>query len=136
MKITFAGLKTTGKVEMVWAVMNLERSSYNHEYSEWSSIRYTDYIIVWGRRGGKLRTLRIKDDYHCEISQRIFDDTMPLPNRSFFLVTRGHPGNIPSRVLEKLRQDYQPVKADKLSDIYPEFEYELDKINFWEQLRT
>lgn len=145
MKITFAGLKTTGKVDTVWAVMNLERSSEQHYYPPWTIFRYTDYIIVWGRRGGKLRSLRINDEFHFEIPCDFFDDPLSIPARSdsigdfaFLrsLVGGVTFGDISVRILEKLRNGYVPVKADNLSDVYPEFEHDLGKINFWEQLRT
>ena len=45
MKLTFASLKTTGKVETVWAVISMEQPS-DRSLLRYNSIKFTDYIIA------------------------------------------------------------------------------------------
>jgi hypothetical protein len=122
MNITFAGLKTTGKVETVWAVIDLERITSPNRWTH-----YTDYIVVWGRRGGKLRTIRINQDYQITLNDE--------PRAATLILDRGYAGDAANRIYTKFKKGYKPVKAENLADVYPTFEKDLDKINFWEQLK-
>jgi hypothetical protein len=129
MKITFAGLKTTGKVETVWVVLELERITSPNQWTN-----HTDYIVVWGRRGGKLRTIRINQDYHITLNDKIFIDDYE-PRAATLILDRGYAGDAANRIYTKFKKGYKPVKAENLADVYPTFEKDLDKINFWEQLK-
>lgn len=131
MKITFAGLKTTGKVDTVWAVIDLERYQYT-----WSnSVKKTDFVIVWGRRGGKLQRLRINDAYYFRINNRIYIDGFDKNLSKYYLASEGYTDDIASRIFEKLRDGYHPVPAVSINDVYPTFSEDLSKIDFWEKLK-
>ena len=136
MKLTFASLKTTGKVETVWAVISMEQPSDKSLLTRYVSIKYTDYIIVWGKRGGKLRSIRIKNDYLATLNDRAYDVTKGIPTRATWLVKSGYAGDTVYRIRNKLKAGYIPVRAENLADVYPEFEKDLAKINFWEQFKT
>ena len=136
MNITFASLKTTGKVETVWAVISMEHPSDKSLLTRYVSIKYTDYIIVWGKRGGKLRSIRIKNDYLATLNDRAYDVTKGIPTRATWLVKSGYAGDTVYRIRDKLKAGYIPVRAENLADVYPTFEKDLEKINFWEQFKT
>ena len=137
MNITFASLKTTGKVETVWAVISMEHPSDKSLLTRYNSIKYTDYIIVWGKRGGKLRTTRVKNDYVSTVSDRAYEiNEKGIPTRAMWIVGSGYRGEAIHRIFKKLKAGYRPVRAENLADVYPEFEKDLAKINFWEQFKT
>ena len=137
MNITFASLKTTGKVETVWAVISMEHPSDKSLLTRYNSIKYTDYIIVWGKRGGKLRTTRVKNDYVSTVSDRAYEiNEKGIPTRPGWIVRTGYCGDAIFRIHKKLKAGYRPVRAENLADVYPEFEKDLAKINFWEQFKT
>ena len=136
MNITFASLKTTGKVETVWAVISMEQPS-DKSLLRYTSIKFTDYIIVWGTRGGKLRTTRVKNDYVATVSDRAYEiNEKGIPTRAMWIVGSGYRGEGIHRIFKKLKAGYRPVRAENLADVYPEFEKDLAKINFWEQFKT
>lgn len=137
MNITFASLKTTGKVETVWAVISMEQPSDKSLLTRYTSIKFTDYIIVWGKRGGKLRTIRIKNDYASTVSDRAYEiNEKGIPTRPGWIVRTGYCGDAIRRIHKKLKAGYRPVRAENLADVYPTFEKDLEKINFWEQFKT
>ena len=129
MNIVFAGLKTTGKVETVWAVMNLGVYTGPDQY-------YTsyNYAIVWGRRGGKLRTLVRYSMPTVVVSDRIFNPEFEL-TASHMIAQRGYGSRLIEKIFKMYKKGYLPVHADTLSDVYPEFEKDLDKIHFWQQFK-
>ena len=129
MNIVFAGLKTTGKVETVWAVMNLGEYTGSDQY-------YTsyNYAIVWGRRGGKLRTLVRYSMPTVVVSDRIYNPEFEL-TASHMIAQRGYGSRLIEKIFKMYKKGYLPVHADTLSDVYPEFEKDLDKIHFWQQFK-
>ena len=137
MNITFASLKTTGKVETVWAVISMEQASDKSLLTRYTSIKFTDYIIVWGKRGGKLRTTRVKNDYSATLGDRAYEiKEKGIPTRANWLIKSGYAGDAVHRIHRKLKAGYRPVRAENLADVYPTFEKDLEKINFWEQFKT
>ena len=129
MNIVFAGLKTTGKVETVWAVMNLgEYTGPDRYYTSYN------YAIVWGRRGGKLRTVVRYSEPTVVVSDRIFNPQFEL-TASHMIAQRGYGSKLIEKIFKMYMKGYLPVQADKLSDVYPEFEKDLDKIHFWQQFK-
>ena len=127
MKIIFAGLKTTGKVDTVWAIVELRENMQRPPLWDQRNIdplgllRIYDYMIVWGRPNGKKRT---------RIEQGYMD-----PNF----------GIIAHLINDKIKQGYKPVfkyetnvvnSTSKLSDISPNFETELERLATWELLKV
>jgi hypothetical protein len=136
MNITFASLKTTGKVETVWAVIDIGKPANMELTTMYHTIKFTDYIIVWGKRGGKLRKKKKKNDYLATLNDRAYDVTKGIPTRANWLVKSGYAGDTVYRIRDKLKAGYIPVRAENLADVYPTFEKDLEKINFWEQFKT
>jgi hypothetical protein len=137
MNITFASLKTTGKVETVWAVISMGQPSDKSLLTRFSSIKFTDYIIVWGKRGGKLRSIRVMNDYVSTVNDSAYEiKEKGIPTRASWIVRTGYCGEAIQRIHKKLKAGYRPVRAENLADVYPEFEKDLAKINFWEQFKT
>ena len=137
MNITFASLKTTGKVETVWAVIDIGKPANMELTTMYHTIKFTDYIIVWGKRGGKLRSIRIKNDYVSTVSDRAYEiKEKGIPTRAIWIVKSGYAGDAIQRIHKKLKAGYFPVRAENLADVYPTFEKDLEKINFWEQFKT
>ena len=129
MNIVFAGLKTTGKVETVWTVMNLgEYTGPDRYYTSYN------YAIVWGRRRGKLRTLVRYSQPTVEVSDRIYNPEFEL-TASHMIAQRGYGSKLIEKIFKMYKNGYLPVHADTLSDVYPEFEKDLDKIHFWQQFK-
>jgi len=124
MKITFAGLKTTGKVETVWAVIELRPDpKYGGIY---------DYLFLWGRRNGKLRTL-VRQGY-----QRPAWNNVDGIFRNV--------GMVAGFINKKIKHGYEPVAVfdgliesknlkEELSAVYPGFDKQLDKLAVWETLK-
>lgn len=137
MKIIFAGLKTTGKVDTVWAIVELRENMQRPPL--WGQrnreplvlLRTYDYMIVWGRRNGKMRN-RIE---YC--LQRPDWNYMGNNFKNFGIIAQI--GN------DKIKQGYKPVfkyetnvvnYTAKLSDISPNFETELERLATWELLKV
>ena len=129
MNLVFAGLKLTGKVETVWAVMNLGELQNSESYYQ-----LHNYVIVWGRRGGKLQTLIRPRQPLVIVHDRIY-----LPETwiyaSHIVAQCGYGSTLINKIFCMIRKGYIPVESDKLSEVYPEFEKDLDKINFWQQFK-
>jgi hypothetical protein len=113
MKITFAGLKTSGKVETVWVVIELG----THQPQSW----YHDFVIAWGRRGGKLQSMtRLGyNQPHLEYNS----------DRYHRFSTIG------GMINKKLNNGYKSIDETQLDEVYPEFKQDLDKLAFWETLK-
>ena len=115
MKITFAGLKTTGKVDTVWVVLDLGPSR------KFAYDSYRDYVIAWGRRGGKLQSMTQLGEHQPWF---IYGNT----RYSKF----SHIGRLINR---KLNKEYESIDKTRLADVYPDFEKDLDKLSFWETMK-
>jgi hypothetical protein len=114
MKITFAGLKTTGKVDTVWVVLELGK----HQLQEWY---YYDYVIAWGRRGGKLQSMTRLGYIQ--------------PNLEYNSARFHRYSTIGKLINKKLNKEYESISEDRLAEVYPDFEKDLDKLAFWETLK-
>jgi hypothetical protein len=64
----------------------------------------TDFVSFWGRRGKKLQTKTWKNEYPWELE---------------------------SAISAKERKGYKGVDLDKLNEVYPEFEEDLEKTTVW-----
>jgi hypothetical protein len=113
MKITFAGLKTTGKVDTVWVVIELGK----HRQQEW----YSDYVIAWGRRGGKLQSMTRLGYYP--------------PSLDYNSDRYSRFSTIGKLINKKLNKEYKSIDETRLAEVYPEFKQDLDKLAFWETLK-
>ncbi len=113
MNITFAGLKTTGKVDTVWVVIELGR----HQPQEW----YYDYVIAWGRRGGKLQSMTRLG--YCRPDLEYNSDRFHRYSTIGKLINK------------KLNKEYESINEARLDEVYPEFKQDLDKLAFWETLK-
>lgn len=82
--------------DKVWGVIFLERPDSLSRYSE------SKCVSFWGRRGKKLQTKLVIDDYELE-----------------------------KLILSKERKGYKKVDTQKLNEVYPEFEEDLGKTAFW-----
>lgn len=111
MKIEFAGLKTTGKVDTVWVVIDLGKHR--------NSMYYQNYIIAWGRRGGKLQ---------CITRYGYRKVTLNGNGYSRF-------SQVGQLINKKIGHGYERIDEDKLNDVYPEFEKDIKKLSFWETLK-
>jgi hypothetical protein len=65
------------------------------------------YVSFWGRRGAKLQT-KMVDTIEYEIG-KMFD--------------------------KKLNKGYQKIDKDRLDEVYPEFQQDLEKTAFWATLK-
>lgn len=65
------------------------------------------YVSFWGRRGAKLQTKLVE----CSLyeAEKMFD--------------------------KKLNKGYQSVNKDRLDEVYPEFQSDLEKTAFWAALK-
>lgn len=133
MNITFASLKTTGKVETVWCVLDLGMSNYYSDLGYRDHIR--DYLIVWGRRGGKLQTIVKRGHTKISINKDIYDQEFRENMWGFYQITYGQGMAIAKRIYKILKKDYIPFKADSLEEIDPNLPEQLNKLVFWETMK-
>lgn len=82
--------------DKVWGVIYLEKPGNGWSYSN------SKCVSFWGRRGKKLQTKMVVDDYELE-----------------------------KLIRSKTRKGYQEVNSNKLNEVYPEFEEDLGKTAFW-----
>ncbi len=67
-----------------------------------------DFLTFWGRRGRKLQTKVSEDDqWHIE-----------------------------NLIEAKKIKGYQEIESDKLNEVYPEFEQDLEKTAFWSMFKV
>ena len=100
------------KVDYVWIGWNNED---NHD-KVWGIIKINDidafdgnYVSFWGRRGRKLQTKIYEHVPYWEVED---------------LYTK------------KSDKGYQAIDTNRLNQVYPEFEKDLDKMAFWAQFRV
>lgn len=110
MEIKFVGLKHTKKTSMVWCVIFL---------------RDYHYIILWGRKGGKLRIRNAYSMWPLEVN--------------IYSVGRGNHyvehTLLPTRINEKLRENYQMLYEHEFDKVQPNFKERLEKIALIETLK-
>jgi len=117
MKIIFVGIKTTGKVETVWAVVKLNPTTTTvGDYSH-------NYMIAWGRRNGKLCSL---------VKYELYSPTWNPFTRTFSKF-----GMVARLCNAKIKQGYEPivvldndhpVYTSNLPGISPTFIEDLEKL--------
>lgn len=78
-----------------------------NEWLGWLGVPVVKYATIWGRRGKELQS-------------KVFDSS------STSHVTR---------ISEKLRKGYTQISTDKLKEVYPEFQEDLEKAAFWATLK-
>lgn len=89
--------------DKVWGVIYLEHPGKDWRYGYTQS----KCVSFWGRRGKKLQTKLVVDDWDLE---KLVDS--------------------------KLRKGYERVNTDKLNEVYPEFEQDLSKTAFWAMFKV
>lgn len=67
------------------------------------------YVSFWGRRGKKLQTKIHQDEYEWAM-ETLFE--------------------------KKEDKGYQQIDLTKLNEVYPDFEKDLEKMNFWAQFKV
>lgn len=140
MKIIFAGLKTTGKVETVWALIRLDQikelyPGYNDQLTRSYGANHgiSDYVVTWGRRGGKLRYTVHTSMSAPVLKPIIYTDTSSSLLYDYAINWMGT--SLVKLIAKNHRKGYIAINTDQLSDVYPEFESDLTKICFWENLK-
>ena len=102
MKFEHIGWMKEGNSDKVWGMILLERGG---DY--WGNIHsrwgINKYLSFWGRRGAKLQTKLVE----CSSveAEGMFD--------------------------KKLNKGYQSVDHNRLNEVYPEFQSDLEKTAFW-----
>lgn len=87
--------------DKIWGVIYLEKPSNTWRYSE------SKCVSFWGRRGKKLQTKMVVDNYDLE-----------------------------KLIYSKERKGYNKVDTAKLNEVYPEFEDDLSKTAFWAMFKV
>lgn len=67
---------------------------------------YDQCLVVWGRRGRKLQT------------------QLAIDNHDLYL-----------RMSSKIKKGYQSIDSERLSEVYPDFEKDLEKTVFWARFK-
>lgn len=86
--------------DKVWGVIFLEKPTNGWSYSNAKCVSF------WGRRGKKLQTKMVVDDWELE-----------------------------KLIRSKTKKGYQTVDTNKLNDVYPEFEDDLSKTAMWSMFK-
>ena len=86
--------------DKVWGVIFLEKPTNSWGYSNAKCVSF------WGRRGKKLQTKMVVDDWELE-----------------------------KLIRSKTKKGYQTVDTNKLNDVYPEFEDDLSKTAMWSMFK-
>ena len=95
----FIGWCKEGRHDKVWIAMKL--SEYDTETGEWGKV-----LTLWGRRGGRLRSKIVDDDFNLS---------------TLIKKKRDHGG-------------YMQLSAEHLAKAYPMFKADLEKHFIWSQL--
>lgn len=96
----FIGWCREGTHDKVWGVIfPFDPASVR---PDWEGCTHQDCITFWGRRGSKLQTKTVCDDYKLQ-----------------------------SLVRSKRNKGYQEVQEDRLTEVYPEFREDLEKTTVW-----
>jgi predicted DNA-binding WGR domain protein len=106
MNFKFIGWFQEGTSDKVWGVMVLQRGTNHHTFG--GATGPGKYVTFWGRRGKKLQT-------------KIFED---------------YEWNVDRLIESKVDKGYNRVNKNKLDEVYPEFETDLEKTAVWAILRA
>lgn len=94
----FIGWCNEDNHDKVWGVIYLEKPP---SITVWGN-QSVKCVSFWGRRGKKLQTKMVFDDWELE-----------------------------KLIRSKTKKGYQEVDTNKLNEVYPEFEQDLSKTAFW-----
>lgn len=121
MNIVFAGLKTTGKVEMVWCILDLgnsQRSRFFH-----------DYLIIWGRRHGKLQHVVRQAQPEFTLPDKIYDPVFIEGLwTTYQLFTDKINAPLCGKICKMIIDGYKPIQVTSLDEIDPNIEKRLERI--------
>lgn len=108
-KYHFIGWCKEGNHDKVWGIIQLT----NNENPNHGWFNYNDFVTVWGRRGKALQTKIYKN------------------------VTKYDMDQLAHKKMHKSKPEecYQKVNKNKLDDVYPEFEKDLEETAFWSKLK-
>jgi len=95
----FIGWCNEDNHDKVWGVIYLEKQPIGARVWGNQSVKCVSF---WGRRGKKLQTKMVFDDWELE-----------------------------KLIRSKTKKGYQEVDTSKLNEVYPEFEEDLSKTAFW-----
>ena len=101
-KLVHCGWKQEGTSDKVWGIINLKQT-YSGSSSWYGDPHRYNFLIFWGRRGKKLQFLIKEDTYVAYVS---------------------------ADFKKKLNKGYQEINKNRLDEVYPEFEADLDAIGF------
>lgn len=87
MKFIFIGWNSVDGHDKVWAAIQLSEDKV---------------VTVWGRRGKKLSTRIVENDY-----------------------------SLHRLIMSKLKKGYSPILSESLDKVHPEFRADLEKTAFW-----
>lgn len=132
MKIEFAGLNTSGKVEMVWCLINIGKSQ---SYPGMVGDHIRDYLIVWGRRGGKLQSKVLFGFSQINLNQNIFNPEFRENMWGSYQLTYGSGLAVAKRIFDIINKGYVPIKVNSLEEIDPNLPEQLNKLVFWETMK-
>ena len=105
MKYVHIGWCQEGKSDKVWGVICLQEQEYSQRAMCWISAG--KYVTFWGRRGAKLQTK----------------------------LWQGTDWDADELFLKKQNKGYKKVDKNKLDQVYPEFQTDLEKTAFWATLK-
>ncbi len=89
--------------DKVWGVIYLEKPVQQYAWRPSGA----KCVSFWGRRGKKLQTKIVEDNYDLE-----------------------------TLIRSKTRKGYTGVDSNKLNEVYPEFEEDLGKTAFWAMFKV
>lgn len=115
----FIGWCNDGKHDKVYVVIPIKSHGLKYGYE------YVDYLTVWGRRGKKLQC-QLKYTNIPRLGGTYEDDSIEY----FYTIS-----SIATLVNSKIKKGYQHVDRNKLDQVYPEFEQDLEKLAIWESLK-
>jgi hypothetical protein len=124
MNFEFIGIKNNA----VWAVLKLAESQHKHPMHY--AIFY-DYLVIWGRIGGKLRSKVVGYDYTL---QKLHLDMKPRFVKSFNLEDKVKLGmymnsEIGTRINNQIEIGYRDIRAS-------EVQQQLEKAAMWAILKV
>lgn len=111
-KYHFIGWCKSGGHDKVWGIIQLTNNEApNMSWIDWTE---NDFVTVWGRRGRALQTKIYKNTTLYSMRQ--------LAEKKQFK--------------SKPEECYVEVDKNKLDEVYPEFEKDLEETAFWSKLKA
>jgi len=97
--------------DKVWGVILLAENITGREH--WSYNIINRYLVVWGRRGKKLQT-QIREESSWHIKGKIYTKSKESDEKN----------------------EYTMINKEKLDEVYPEFQEDLEKTTAWALLKV